>query len=149
MIILLVYYHSRAKTNITWLHILSLLGATTLLESWLTQQFLSWTCSVHFTSFIFFRSFLTSSFHRDLGLTTGLPVNVFHLCIFFTLLVSGILCMCPNQLNLWALTQFIMFRCFINSSNSMFDLILQLPLSFLVGPKMFLVFSSQTLRVSV
>ena len=64
----------------------------------------SWTCSVHFISFVFFRSFLTSSSHRDLGLPTGLPVNDFHLCIFFTILVSGILFMCPNQLNLWALT---------------------------------------------
>jgi len=55
----------------------------------------SWTCYDHFISFIFFRSFLTSSSHRDLGLPTGLPVNGFHLCIFFTILVSGILC--PNQ----------------------------------------------------
>ena len=60
----------------------------------------SWTYSVHFMGFIFFRSFLTSSSHWDLGL----PVNGFHLCIFFTILVSGILFMCPNQLNLWALT---------------------------------------------
>ena len=51
----------------------------------------SWTYSVHFMGFIFFRSFLTSSSHWDLGL----PVNGFHLCIFFTILVSGILC--PNQ----------------------------------------------------
>jgi len=64
----------------------------------------SWACSVHFMSFIFFRSFLTSSSHRDLGIPTGLPVNGFHLCIFFTILVSGILFVCPNQLNLWALT---------------------------------------------
>jgi hypothetical protein len=79
----------------------------------------SWTCPVHFISFIFFRPFLTSSSHRDLGLPTGLAVNGFHLCIFFTVLVSRTLFVCPNQLNLWALTQFI-FRCFINSSNSTF-----------------------------
>jgi len=42
----------------------------------------SWTCSVHFMGFVFFRSFLTSSSHRDLGLPTGLPVNGFHLFIF-------------------------------------------------------------------
>ena len=60
----------------------------------------SWTCSVHFISFIFFKSFLTSSFHQDLGFPTGLPVNGFHLYIFFTMLFSGILFMCPNQLNL-------------------------------------------------
>ena len=56
-------------------------------------------CSAHFVSFIFFRSFLTSSSHRFLGLPADLPVNGFHLCILFTMLVSGILFMCPNQLN--------------------------------------------------
>jgi hypothetical protein len=40
------------------------------------------------------------------------------------MLVSGILFMCPNQPNFWALTQFIMFRCFISSSSSLFVLIL-------------------------
>jgi hypothetical protein len=53
---------------------------------------------------IFFRLFLTSSSYRDLDIPTGLLVNGFHLYIFFTILVSGILFMCPNQLNLWALT---------------------------------------------
>ena len=60
----------------------------------------SCTCSAHFISFIFFRSFLTSSSHRDLCLPAGLHVNAFHLCILFTMLVSGILFLCPNQLNL-------------------------------------------------
>jgi hypothetical protein len=64
----------------------------------------SWTCSTHCISFIFFKSFMTSSYHRDIDLPTGLLVNGFHLYIFFTILVSGILFMCPNQLNLWALT---------------------------------------------
>ena len=64
----------------------------------------SCTCSVHFTSYIFFRPFLTSSSHRDLGLPAGLPANGFHLSILFTMLVSGILFVCPNQLNRWALT---------------------------------------------
>ena len=63
----------------------------------------SWTSSVHSMSFIFFTSFLTSS-HRHLGLPTALLVNGFHLYIFVTILVSGILLMCPNQLSLWALT---------------------------------------------
>jgi len=62
------------------------------------------TCSAHFTSFIFFKSFLTSSSHLDLGLPAGLPVNGFHLCSLFTMLVSGILFVCRNQLNRWALT---------------------------------------------
>ena len=50
----------------------------------------SCTCSAHFISFIFFRSFMTSSSHRDLCLLVGLPVNGFHLCILFTMQVSGI-----------------------------------------------------------
>ena len=58
----------------------------------------SCTCSAHFTSFIFFKSSLTSSH------PAGLPVNGFHLCFLFTMLVSGILFVCPNQLNHWALT---------------------------------------------
>ena len=51
----------------------------------------SCTCSAYFVSFIFFRSFLTSSSHRDLGFPAGLPVNSFHLCILYTMLVLGIL----------------------------------------------------------
>ena len=85
----------------------------------------SWTCSTHFIAFIFSKSSLTSSSHRYLGLPTGLLVNGFHVYIFCTILVSGILFVCPNQLNLCALTQFIMFRCFISSSNSLLVLILQ------------------------
>ena len=54
-----------------------------------------------------------------LGLPTGLLVNSFHVYILFTVLVSGILFMCPKQLNLCALTQFIMFRCFISFFNSL------------------------------
>ena len=42
--------------------------------------------------------------HRDLGLPTGLLVDGFHLYIFLAILVSGILFMRPNQLNLRALT---------------------------------------------
>ena len=60
----------------------------------------SWTCSVQFISSVFFKSFLTSSSHRDLDLPTGLLVNGFHLYIFFTILISGILFVCPNRLNL-------------------------------------------------
>jgi hypothetical protein len=63
-----------------------------------------WTCSVHVISFAFFKSFPTSSSYRDLGLPTSLLVNGFHLYIFLTELVSGILFMYPNQLNLWDLT---------------------------------------------
>ena len=89
------------------------------------------TCSTHFT---FFKSSLTSSSHRDFGLPTGLLVNGFYLYIFCTILVSGILFVCPNQLTLCAVTLFIMFRCFISSSTSLLVLILQLPLFSLLGP---------------
>ena len=65
-------------------------------------------------------------------------MNGFHLCILFTVLVSGILFVCPNELNHWALTQF-MFRCLINSCNSLFVLLLQIPLASLVGPDIFLI----------
>ena len=78
----------------------------------------SWACSVHLRSFIFLRSFLTSSSHLCLGLPTGRVIYGCHLCIFFTMLVSGFLYMCPYQLSLWALTYFIMFQSCINSSNS-------------------------------
>ena len=64
----------------------------------------SCTFSAYFVRFIFFRSFLTSSSNLDLGLPAGLPVNGFHLSILFTMLVSGILFMCPNQLSCWDLT---------------------------------------------
>ena len=63
----------------------------------------SWTRSDHSTTFSFFRSFLTSSSHLDLGLHTGQFIYflyIFYIYIFFTKLDSGILFMCPNQLNL-------------------------------------------------
>jgi len=58
----------------------------------------SWACSVHLRSFIFLRSFLTSSSHLCLGLPTGRVIYGCHLYIFFTMLVSGLLYMCPYQL---------------------------------------------------
>jgi hypothetical protein len=54
----------------------------------------SWTCSVHLTICTRLMSFLISSSHRDFGLPAGLPLSGFHLYIFFTTLVSGILFMC-------------------------------------------------------
>jgi hypothetical protein len=60
----------------------------------------SWNCSAHFINFVYFMSFLTSSSLRDLGLLAGLPVNSLHLCILLTVLVLGVLFMCPNQLDL-------------------------------------------------
>ena len=46
----------------------------------------SWTRSDHFTTFSFFRSFLTPSSHLDLGLPIGRFVIGCHLYIFFTML---------------------------------------------------------------
>ena len=64
----------------------------------------SWACSDHLRSFILLRSFLTSSSHLCLGLPAGRVTYSCHLYIFLTILVSGFLFTCPNQLNLWALT---------------------------------------------
>ena len=75
-------------------------------------------CPLH--NFTFFRPFLTSPSLRDLGLPAGLPVNGFHLCILFTVLVSGILLLCPNQLNRWALTQCVTSRCLFRPSRYLF-----------------------------
>jgi hypothetical protein len=54
--------------------------------------------------------------------------------------------MCPTQLSLCVLTSFIMFCCFINSSNSLFVVILQSPLTSLFDPNIFLNIFSQTRR---
>ena len=43
------------------------------------------------------------SSHLYLGLLLGLVVKGFHLNIFLVALASGILCVWPNQLSLWAL----------------------------------------------
>ena len=115
-----------------------LISATTHVESWLSLQFFfhsrrSWACSDHLRSFILLRSFLTSSSHLCLGLPSGRVTYGCHLYIFLTILVSGFLRMCPNQLNLWALTWFITFRCCINLSSSTLVLIFLLPSFFLVG----------------
>ena len=59
-----------------------------------------------------------------LGLPLGLVVKGFHLNIFLAALVSGILCIWPNQLSLWALMWLTIFPCFISLSNSSLFLIL-------------------------
>jgi len=42
------------------------------------------------------------SSHLYLGLPLDLVVKAFHLNIFLVALASGILCIWPNQLSLWA-----------------------------------------------
>ena len=74
-----------------------LLSPTTHVEFWLSQQFFfhskrSWASSDHLVIFIFLKSFFTSSSHLFLGLRTGRVASCCHLCIFFTILVSGFLC---------------------------------------------------------
>jgi len=79
-----------------------------------------------------------------LGLPCDLLVRGFHLNIFLTVLVSGILCTWPNQLSLWALIQLTIFLCFINLSSSSLVLILHIWFSF-VGPNILLkIFLSKT-----
>ena len=46
---------------------------------------------------------MTLSSHLYLGRPLGLVVKGFHLNIFLVALASGILCIWPNQLSLWAL----------------------------------------------
>jgi len=52
------------------------------------------------------------SSHLYLGLPLGLVVKGFHLNIFLAALASGILCIWPNQLSLWALMWLTIFWCF-------------------------------------
>jgi len=82
-------------------------------------------------------SCLTLSPHRHLGLPCDLLFREFHLNIFLTVLVSGILCTWPYQLSLWALIQLTIFLCFIILSNSSLVLILHIWFSF-VGPNILL-----------
>ena len=58
------------------------------------------------------------SSHLYLCLPLGLAVKGFHLNIFLVALASGILCIWPNRLSLWALMWFTIFSCFIGLSNS-------------------------------
>ena len=60
----------------------------------------TWTQVVQFLTFIWKMSCLTLSLLRYLGLPRDLLVRGFHLNIFLTVLVSGILCTWPNQRSL-------------------------------------------------
>ena len=69
----------------------------------------SWTQAIQFLTFIWQMSCVMLSSHLYLGLPCDLLVRGFQLNIFLTVVVSGILCMCPNQLSLWALMWLIIF----------------------------------------
>jgi hypothetical protein len=83
-------------------------------------------------------SCLTLSSHLLLGLPCNISVMGFYLYIFLTILLSDILCTCPNQLNLWALIWLIMLLCFIKWSNSSLVLILHVPSSSFLCPNILL-----------
>ena len=86
--------------------------------------------------------------HLYLGFLCDLFVRGFHLNIFLTVLVSGILCTWPNQLSLWALIQLTIFVYLINLSSSSLILILHIWFS-LVGPNILLkIFLSNVLLSS-
>ena len=97
----------------------------------------SWVQVIQFLIVIWQMSCLTLSSHLYLGLPCDLLVRGFHLDIFLTVLVSGILCTWPNQLRLWALIWLTTFLCFISLSNSLLVLILHIWFSF-VGPHILL-----------
>jgi hypothetical protein len=63
----------------------------------------SWTQTVQFLIFILQMYCLTLLSHLLLDLPCNLVVIGFHLYIFLTILLSDILCTCPNQLSHWAL----------------------------------------------
>ena len=87
-----------------------------------------------FFIFIWQMSCLMFSSHLYLGLPRDLLVRGFQLNIFLTVLVSGILCMWPNQLSLWALKWLIIFLCFIGLSNSSLVLTLHIWFSSYMNP---------------
>jgi len=84
--------------------------------------------------FIFFISLFTSSSHVFLGLPSDLVSGGDHSYTFFTMLLSGIRCTCPNQASLCALMQFMIFLLPIRLFSSSFNLIRHVPSLSLVGP---------------
>ena len=104
----------------------------------------SWTQVIQYLTLIWQMSCLTLSSHLYFGLPCDLLVRGFHLNIFLTVLVSGILCTWPNQRSLWALIWLTVFLCFISLSNSSLVLIPHIWFSF-VGPNILLkIFLSKT-----
>jgi len=65
--------------------------------------------SFQFVIFILVISLFTASSHLFLGLPSDLVSAGDHSYTFFTMLLSGIRCTCPNQANLCALMSFMMF----------------------------------------
>ena len=83
-------------------------------------------------------SFLMSSSQLFFGLPCGRTDIGSHLYTFFTILSSRIRCKWLNQLNRCAFMWLITFLCMINSSNSLFVLILHVAFLSFVRPKILL-----------
>jgi hypothetical protein len=81
---------------------------------------LSWTSSVHFISFVFFKLFLTSSTQRDLNLPTGLIVNVFNLYISFTILLQTYICVSKPTQSLGFNIIYYVYFMYVNTTNYLF-----------------------------
>ena len=97
------YRHDEAN-SLLLLQALNLLQLEVFAFSTTSSHFaLSCTQVNQFLIFTWPRSCMMLSSHLYLGLPLGLVVKGFHLNIFLAGLASGILCIWPNQLSLWAL----------------------------------------------
>ena len=101
------------------------------------QVLLSLAASFQFLTFSFFRSSMTSSYHRCLGLPIGLVPIGFQSSSFRVGLTWSILWICPRHLILCALMNLAISAPYINLSISMLFRILH-TLSILTGPNIFL-----------
>jgi len=101
------------------------------------QVLLSLAASFQFLAFTFFRSSMTSSCHRCLGLLTGLVPIGFQSSSFPVGLARSILRICPSYLILCALMNLTISAPSVKLSISMLFRILH-TLSILTGPNIFL-----------
>jgi len=101
------------------------------------QVLLSLAASFQFLTFSFFRSSMTSSCHRCLGLPTGLVPIGFQSSSFLVGLAWSILWICPSHLILCFLMNLTLSALSIKLSISMLFRILP-TLSILTGPNIFL-----------
>jgi len=101
------------------------------------QVLLSLAVSFQFFTISFFRSSMTSSCHRCLGLPTGLVPIGLQSNSFLVGLAWSIRCICPSHLSLCALMNLTISAPSINLSISMLFRILHI-LSILIRPNIFL-----------
>ena len=90
--------------------------------------------SFQFVIFILVMSRFTSSSHLFFGLPSDLVSAGGHSYTFFTMLLSGMRCSCPNQANLCDLVWFMIFLLPVSLFSSSFDLIRHVPSFSLVDP---------------